>query len=252
MSPFAASPLARQRSINHHRQGREREFFPIPPLPSISKNSLIPSVRLIGTPSSFIFSSTVPSYIGTGTNESRLLPSSSSTNEEWWTTAGSLSTFSYSDPSGWLQYKWSQPTPRAPDWVFDNYKKINPLADVGCPFCNKEWLQQALCEDQQAASLLPLKLPGGPILLGARARTERAYKDWRWAVDELWEHKRHRLQTAARQCLLDKRATQECQEAACQEAACTAQRLLYKCATHKHQEAARQEAAHATQSLLGL
>ncbi len=52
---IAALPLARRRSINCHRHGREREFIPIPPLPSISKNSLIPSIGLIGTPSSFIF-----------------------------------------------------------------------------------------------------------------------------------------------------------------------------------------------------
>jgi hypothetical protein len=69
MSPFAALPSAQQRSINHHRRGREREFIPIPPLPSASKNSLIPSIGLMGTPSSFIFSSAVPLYVWTGTNE---------------------------------------------------------------------------------------------------------------------------------------------------------------------------------------
>ncbi len=53
-SPFAALPLAWQRSIKHHRRGREREFISIPPLPSIPSNNLIPSVGLIGPPSSFI------------------------------------------------------------------------------------------------------------------------------------------------------------------------------------------------------
>ncbi len=96
-----------------------------------------------------------------------------------------LSTSSLSDPSGWLQYKWLQPPPRAPDWVFDDFQKFNPPANVGRPFRDKEWLQQALCKDQQAAGLLPPKLPGGPILLGAHARAERAYQDWKWAVDEL-------------------------------------------------------------------
>jgi hypothetical protein len=81
--------------------------------------------------------------------------------------------------------------------------------------------------------------PGGPILLGARAHVERAYQDWKWAVDELWVHKCHRLQTAACQRLLDKCAAHECQEAARQEAACTAQCLLDEQAALERQEAVR-------------
>jgi hypothetical protein len=148
-----------------------------------------------------------------------------------------LSTSSLSDPSRWLQYKWLQPPPCAPDWVFDNFQKFNPRANVGHPFCNKEWLQRALCKDQQAAGLLPPKLPGGAILLGARARAECAYQDWKWAVDKLWEHEHHRLQTAARQHLLDERG----QEATRQEAACTAQRLLDEQAALECQEAVRHQ-----------
>jgi hypothetical protein len=163
-----------------------------------------------------------------------------------------LSTPSLSDPSGWLQYKWLQPPPCAPDWVFDDYQKFNPLANVGRLLCDEEWLQQALCKDQQAVGLLPPKLPRGPILLGACARAERAYKDWKWAVNKLWEYKHHCLQLAARQHLLDEHAAHERQEAACQEAAHPAQCLLYKCAAHERQEAACQEAAHAAQSLLDL
>jgi hypothetical protein len=48
---------------------------------------------------------------------------------------------SLSDPLAWLQYKWSQPPPRAPDWVFDNFQNFNPPADVGRPFHKEEWLQ---------------------------------------------------------------------------------------------------------------
>ncbi len=77
-----------------------------------------------------------------------------------------LSSSFLSDPSGWLQYKWLQPPPRAPDWVIANYLKFNPLADVGCPLCDKEWLQRALCEDQQVAGLLPPNCPGGPFYMG--------------------------------------------------------------------------------------
>jgi hypothetical protein len=123
--------------------------------------------------------------------------------------------------------------------VFDDFQKFNPPADVGRPFRDKEWLQRALREDQQATSLLPPKSPGGPILLGARARVERAYQDWKWAVDKLWVHKRHRLQTAARQCLLDERATHKRQEAARQEAACTTQCLLDERAANERLEANR-------------
>jgi hypothetical protein len=52
-----------------------------------------------------------------------------------------LSTSSLSDPSRWLQYKWLQPPPRTPDWVFDDFQNFNPPADVGRPFHNEEWLQ---------------------------------------------------------------------------------------------------------------
>jgi hypothetical protein len=140
-----------------------------------------------------------------------------------------------SNPSGWLQYKWSQPPPRAPDWVFDDYQKFNPPADVGCPFHNKEWLQRALRKDQQAAGLLPPKLPGGPILLGACAHAERAYQDWKWTVDALWEVECHRIQMAACQCHIDEQATRKQQEAAhCQQ-------LLDKCAAYERQEAVRRQ-----------
>ncbi len=67
------------------------------------------------------------------------------------------------------------------------------------------------------------------------------YQDWKWAVNELWEHTHHLLQTAACQCLLDKRATHEHQEAAHQAAACAAQCLLDKRAANECQEANRRQ-----------
>ncbi len=57
-----------------------------------------------------------------------------------------LSLSSLSNPSAWLQYKWSQPPPRAPDWVRN---------------APDNWIGRALHEDQQATSMLPPKLPGG-------------------------------------------------------------------------------------------
>jgi hypothetical protein len=148
-----------------------------------------------------------------------------------------LSSSSLSDPSGWLQYRWSQPPPRAPYWVFDDFQKFNPPTYAGRPPRDEEWLQRALRKDQQAAGLMPPKLSGGPILLGACVRAEHAYQDWKGAVDELWEHKRHRLQTAARQHHIDEQAARKKQEAA------HCQRLLDERAANKRQEAARKEAA---------
>ncbi len=142
---------------------------------------------------------------------------------------------SLSDPSAWLQYKWSQPPPRAPDWVFDDYQKINPPADVGHPLRDKEWHQQAFRKDEQAAGILPPDPPGGPILLGACARAECAYQDWKWTVNALWEDERHRLQMAARQHHIDEQAACKQQEAAhCQQ-------LLDKRAPYECQEAVRRQ-----------
>ncbi len=137
-----------------------------------------------------------------------------------------LPSSSLSDPSAWLQYKWLQPPPRAPDWVFNVYRKFNPPADAGRPLRDEEWLQRAFRNDEQAAGILPPDPPGGPILLGARARAERAYLDWRWMVDALWEDE------CRCQQLLNKHAACARQEAA---DACARQEAAIACA--------RQEAA---------
>ncbi len=101
--------------------------------------------------------------------------------------------------------------------------------------CNApdNWIGRALRKDQQAAGLLPPKLPGGPILLGACTHVECAYQDWKWAVNELWEDKRHCLQTAAHQRHLNKETARKCQEANHH------QQLLGERAAYKCQEAAR-------------
>ena len=90
------------------------------------------------------------------------------------------------DPSWWLQLKWSQPPPRAPEWLFDYYERYSPPANVGQPLRDEEWFQRAFHEDQQADGLLPPGTSGGPILRGARARAERAYREWKAAIDDLW------------------------------------------------------------------
>jgi hypothetical protein len=134
-----------------------------------------------------------------------------------------LSSSSLSNPSAWLQYKWSQPPPRAPNWVRDS---------------PDDWIGRALRKDQQAAGLLPPKPPRGPILHGAYAFTERAYQDWKWTVNALWKDKHHRLQMVAHQHHLNKQAAHKKQEAAHR------QRLLDKRAANERQEAACKEAAH--------
>jgi hypothetical protein len=129
-----------------------------------------------------------------------------------------LTSSSLSNPSAWLQYKWSQPFPRTPDWVCD---------------AKDDWIGRALRKDQQAAGLLPPKSPGGPILHGARTRAEHAYRDWKWVVNKLWEDERHCLQMAAHQCHLNKETARQRQEANhCQQ-------LLNKRAAYEHQEATR-------------
>ena len=130
-----------------------------------------------------------------------------------------------SDPSWWLQIKWSQPPPRAHEWLFHYYKRCNPPANVGPPLRNEEWHQRAIREDQQAAGLLPPGTPGGPILHGARAPAEQAYMDWKAAIDDLWadEYKAllfkqaaraHQEEAAHRQWLLDEHAVRARQQEA--------------------------------------
>ena len=173
-----------------------------------------------------------------------------------------LSLSSLSDPSWWLQFKWLQPPPRAPEWLFDYYERYNPppLDAFGRPLRIEDWQQRAIREDQEAAGLLPPGPVGGPILLGAYARADRAYKDWKGAIDELWACEHHRLveeqaararkeeaarrtqllheqdararQVARRQQLLDEQAARARQEAARarQEEASRRRQLLNKAA----------------------
>ena len=106
-----------------------------------------------------------------------------------------LSTPYLSDPSWWLHIKWSQPSPRTPDWLFDYYDRYNPppLDTFGRPLRIEEWHQRAVREDRQAAGLLAPGLGGGPILHGFYARAERAYTAWKGAIDDLWAYEQHRL-----------------------------------------------------------
>ena len=75
--------------------------------------------------------------------------------------------------------------PHTHEWLFDYYERYNPPANVGQPLHDKAWFQRAFREDQQAAGLLPPGTPGGPILCGAGARAECAYREWTAAIDDL-------------------------------------------------------------------
>ncbi len=98
------------------------------------------------------------------------------------------------------------------------------------------------------------------------ARADRAYRDWKRAIDELWADKHHRLclveeqaacarqeEAARHQQLLNEQAARACQEAAhaCQEEAAHRQQLLNEQAARACQEAActhqEEAAAHACQ-----
>jgi hypothetical protein len=163
-------------------------------------------------------------------------------------------------------------SPTRPRVVVRLLQTIQPPSPdtYGRPLPYEEWLQRAIREDQQAAGLLPPQY-GGPILHGARAHTDRTYRDWKRAINELWANEHHRLclveeqaararqeEDARRQKLLDAQAARARQEAAArarqeeqaarahQEEDARRQKLLDAQAARARQEAAaraRQEAA---------
>jgi hypothetical protein len=65
------------------------------------------------------------------------------------------------------------------------------------PFVTKDGINEPFAKTKRLLGYCLWTHLGGPILLGARAFAERAYQDWKWAVNELWEHKHHCLQMAA-------------------------------------------------------
>jgi hypothetical protein len=82
------------------------------------------------------------------------------------------------------------------------------------PFATRNGSNKHFAKTNRLPACCLQNFPGGPIVLGACAPMERAYQDWKWTVDTLWEDECHRLQTAARQCHIDKQAACKQQEAA--------------------------------------
>ena len=169
-----------------------------------------------------------------------------------------LSLSSLSNPSWWLQFKWSQPPPRAPEWLFDYYERYNPppLDAFGRPLCIEDWHQRAIREDQQAYGLLPPGPSGGPILHGYYARAERSYKDWKGAIDDMWADEHHRLveeqaararqeEAARRRQLINEQDARACQVARRQqlvnEEAARTRREAEAAARARQDEAARRQ-----------
>jgi hypothetical protein len=111
------------------------------------------------------------------------------------------------------------------------HEHYNPPASIGRPLRYEEWHQCAVREDRQAAGLLPPSPPGGPIRLGAYARAERAYQDWKGEINDLWEDERHRQQ------LVNEQAARACRE----EAACRQQLLDEHAARARLEDARRQQ-----------
>ena len=100
----------------------------------------------------------------------------------------SLSSDATINSSGWLKIKWSQPPPRAPDWVIVIWDVPPANLDHG------DWLARAECEDRQTAAGV---LPSPPLQLGGDVTTDRfiadiRYRNWKELMDFLWEDARLR------------------------------------------------------------
>jgi len=162
-----------------------------------------------------------------------------------------LSSSNLSDPSWWLHLKWSQPPPRAPEWLFDFYEHYNPSPLFGQPPRDENWHQRAIREDQQAAGLLPPRPAGGPILIGFPARADRAYRDWKRTIDELWADEYHRLCLVEAQA--DRARREEAAARAWEEAAARARReeaAARACREEANARARREAAARASEAVL--
>ena len=94
----------------------------------------------------------------------------------------SLSSDALFDPSVWLKIKWSQPPPRAPEWVIVKWYVPPADPDYG------DWFARARCEDRQDAGLLPLPPPRqeGPLARLDRHTADIQYRAWKRIVDDLW------------------------------------------------------------------
>ena len=113
-------------------------------------------------------------------------------------------------------------SPTRPRVVVGLLRTLQPPANIGRPLRDEGWHQRAIREDQQAAGLLPPEPRGGPIHHGARAHADRAYRDWKAAIDDLWADEYEAL-------LVEQAACARQEEDACR------QKLLEAQAAHARQ-----------------
>ncbi len=199
MSPFAALPPARQRSI-HRLWRRGKGIYPLPPLPPPTPPQCADSLLQVDWPT-LIINFLVSVYFSTLEliimNQGHSFPPPSQMRN-----GGSPSAHLPpplripTDPSGWLQHKWSHTPPRAPDCLFSSYQAYNPPANA----CNEDWFDRAYPKDHQAAGLLPQE---APIVREACGISKHADQVWKGAIDQLWEALYHHQQD------LDKSTTDE-------------------------------------------
>jgi hypothetical protein len=191
---------------------------------------LIPSIGLIGTPSSFIFSSAVPSYVRTGKNELRPLPSSFSTN-------------------GMVDHRWlicpHPPSPILPDGCNTSGCSLPPALLTGCltifknsspqpmlfvPFATRNGSNKQFAKNNRPPACCFQNCPRGPFFLGlapTRNAPTRIGSGWSTncgstsaTASRQQPANAFKQQEAAHcQCLLKENSANKCQEAAHKEAA---------------------------------
>jgi hypothetical protein len=72
---------------------------------------------------------------------------------------------SLSDPSRWLQYKWLQPPPRAPNWVFDDFQNSIPRPMLVVPFATRIGSNEHFAKTSRLPACCLQNFPGGQFFL---------------------------------------------------------------------------------------
>jgi hypothetical protein len=77
-----------------------------------------------------------------------------------------LPSSSLSDPSAWLQYKWSQPPPHAPSWVIADYQNSIPRPMLVVPFATRNGSNKHFAKTNRPPACCLQNRPGGPFYMG--------------------------------------------------------------------------------------
>ena len=168
MSPFSPPRLWLGSGVTITLGGGGTEIQLLPPLPPQPHHiALIPSIGLIGPPIYFIGSTSELVIMG----HPPLPPPPQMSNGG--SPPAPLPPY-ISDPSWWLQFKWLQPPPRAPEWLFNYYKCYNPPANIGQLLHDKEWHNEPFAKTNRLPDCCRRGHPEGPFFMGlALTGTER-------------------------------------------------------------------------------